>query len=362
MQVPQRSSLVAQVSDTLRQAIQAGEWKELLPTELELCARLQVSRRTMRAALAALQREGFIEIRRPKRTRIVARGRRIQVSSRPKVIGVLCWRPRASLSAFSYPLLSALETRFRTAGYEMVVHSSTGLKHRHLADRLEVLVRNTQAACWLLDSATEAIQRWFMNERIPAVLAGSAYSGVKLPAFNFDYRAICRHAAQTLARLGHRRAVLLAPKTDFAGDLNGAEGFREGWDESGSAVQARLVATHDGSVAGIQRVLDGLLESATPPTAVLVAYSMHALTVLSHLLKRRRDVPNDISLICRDDDECFAHITPSIARYRFDPDAYASRLGRAILQFAGTGTSVPRETLLFPRFHRGESLAPPRSG
>src|ERR1043165_7005307 len=61
-QLPQRVSLVAQVSDIIRARLQTGEWSARLPSERYLSDHLQVSRSTLRSALHALREEGLIEI------------------------------------------------------------------------------------------------------------------------------------------------------------------------------------------------------------------------------------------------------------------------------------------------------------
>src|SRR5687768_15280 len=67
---PRRISLVAQAGDALREAIAAGHWQGRLPGERDLCEVLRVSRYTLRAALANLQREGIIAVR-PRGHRLI---------------------------------------------------------------------------------------------------------------------------------------------------------------------------------------------------------------------------------------------------------------------------------------------------
>ena len=68
--LPQRVSLVTQTAQSLRESMLAGHWHGHLPGERELCARLQVSRHTLRAALQMLQREGSLEVADRQRRRI----------------------------------------------------------------------------------------------------------------------------------------------------------------------------------------------------------------------------------------------------------------------------------------------------
>lgn len=75
MSGPRRSKpRYAELGDALQAAIEKGEYPvgTLLPTELELCERYQVSRHTARAALAQLISAGLVDRRPGAGTRVIA--------------------------------------------------------------------------------------------------------------------------------------------------------------------------------------------------------------------------------------------------------------------------------------------------
>ena len=72
-QVPRRASLVAQTVTIIRDEIRAGRWRKWMPGEHELCGLLHVSRRTLRAALKQLQREGLLRATQGQRREIVSK-------------------------------------------------------------------------------------------------------------------------------------------------------------------------------------------------------------------------------------------------------------------------------------------------
>ena len=74
MQVVKRVPVVQQVVDSLKDFITSGEIQtgEKLPPEMELCAKLNVGRGTVREAIRVLQATGFVEMR-PGRGAFVAR-------------------------------------------------------------------------------------------------------------------------------------------------------------------------------------------------------------------------------------------------------------------------------------------------
>jgi LacI family transcriptional regulator len=239
------------------------------------------------------------------------------------------------------------------------LHTNLRFSAARLEERLEKLVRETPTACWLLIRSSEKVQTWFAARKIPAFVFGSRYEGVSLSSFDLDHRAICRHAAQVLLRLGHRRILLLGSASPLAGDVHSEEGFQEAFERGGHENALPSVIHHDGTVDGIRRALDAQFHLAKPPTAVVVRGSSSALTVFSHLVTSGKRVPQDVSLISNTEDKAFFHITPDIARYVVDWNVNLHRVVRAVLQLAEGNPLKPSETLIFPKFHKGESLAPP---
>ena len=56
MKIPVRQSLIAQAAEAIRQGIREGLWRDHLPGERQLPARLTVSRPTLRLALDVLRK------------------------------------------------------------------------------------------------------------------------------------------------------------------------------------------------------------------------------------------------------------------------------------------------------------------
>jgi len=118
-------------------------------------------------------------------------------------------------------------------------------------------------------------------------------------------------------------------------------------------VQAQVVR-HDGTSAGLIKTLRRLMLSARAPTALLVGDSYHYLTASSLLAKLGLSIPEDISLVSRDDDTFLAHLVPAPTRYTADPALYARRLFELILAVREQ-RSAPGLRLQ-PRLVKGESV------
>ncbi len=359
LELPQRHSLVEQLLEILRRKIQRGEWLDRLPSERRLSEELQVSRPTLRAALATLQREKLIRVAHGKKSLICVPSKAIVHHPKSRRIGALVMQPLLMLSHQNVLLFREIQRHVQAAGYQLELHADSRFRGQHPDRFLKSLMQQSRAASWLLLASTSEVQRWFMERKIPALVAGSAHIGINLPSYDVDYRGLARHAAQTFLRMGHRYAVFITPKTDLAGDLASEHGFQEAFPPRRPEDGLPLVVHHDGTVEEIQRLLDRLLNSRTVPTAMLVARPSHVLTVFSYLLRKGIRIPDGIALIARDDEEFLAHISPSIARYVFNEDVYHRRLSKSLLELARTGTLKPRQTVI-PSLQKGETLAPPK--
>lgn len=92
------------------------------------------------------------------------------------------------------------------------------------------------------------------------------------------------------------------------------------------------------------------------PTALFINYSFHYLTVFSVLAGRGYRVPDDVSLLCRDEDVFLSYLEPEPTRYVADPLLFSRKLARMIEAVRNGGLVPRREVRIIPRLQRGASL------
>jgi DNA-binding LacI/PurR family transcriptional regulator len=356
LQLPKRASLISQTADALRQAIEEGVWHEALPGERELADRFQISRPTLREALKILQRDGMVDVAHGKRRRILS-PHPAGGATRRATITAISQDPPHLMSPLSIFYMNELRKHIQKAGLELNVFADRHLRSPSPENLLESQVRNENVACWILLSVTEAVQRWFDEHHLPAIVAGSCYPGVQLPSLDLDYRAVCRHAVGVFLRHGHRRLAFLTQAAKVAGDEASEEGFQQAVNESGHPDATAIFYRHNGTLEDICRKLDRLLRAPSRPTALLVSRPSHLLTALSHLQHSGVRVPRDISLIARDNDPYLNHIVPDLTRYTFRRRHFADRLARLVIQVATTGATPRRQHRIIPQFHPGATVA-----
>jgi DNA-binding LacI/PurR family transcriptional regulator len=349
--LPQRTSLAAQTAEVLREVIASGQWPHWLPGELELMQRMHVSRVTLRAALAVLERENLITGGQGKRREVqqpIAGNIKPQLR---RTVVLLTPAPLHRLPAATVFWMDELREHLDAAGWPLEIHESAAAYRRRPAHALEELAARLAPAGWVIFRSTPEMQRWFSDKGFPAVIAGSVYPNVPLASVDVDYFAGCRHAAGRMLAAGHQRMAILRPDTSLAGDLESVEGFRAGAKDA----QVSEVL-HDATTPGVCLRLDQLFAQSPAPTGLLVFHASHLLTVIGWLQRAGRRVPQDVSVLCRDDEPILDAVIPTPSRYTLNPLLFARKISRAVLGLV-TGGGNPLRSRLLPTFVRGETLA-----
>ncbi|MSU68832.1 MAG: GntR family transcriptional regulator [Opitutaceae bacterium] len=357
--IPHRT-VASQLAVQLRAELEKNTWRDWLPSERVLSRTLQASRNTVRAALEQLKSDGLIEPVRGLGNRVVGKAKSPSLQDQTKTVGVLIPEPIGRLRPLIALWIDELKDLLIEEGYRLRIHEGRQYFQTNPARALERLIGQHPHSAWVLTLSSEAMQRWFARRGAPCLVAGSTYPGVTLPHYDLDYRAICRHAAGVLLRLGHRRLALLNRESRRAGDVDSERGFLEGLRQSTHTDATAEIAYHRDDVESVARALRSLLDRKNPPTALVVSNSYAYLSTASLLAQRGLRVPRDISLISRDDDPFLASLVPEPARYRVDPHSFAKKIVGALLQMLNRSPALRSPAPLLPKFTAGGSTASPK--
>ncbi len=360
--LPQRQSLVAQTVAFLNTQIEAAVWRDWLPSERSLCELLQVSRNTLRAALAQMRQEGRIKSVHGAGNQIVGGAPPSTTRPRARDVALITPEPIERLRPMQSLWIDDMRSLLSERGVRLRVFHGHHYFSANPGRALQKLVSRNPHGCWILMLAGEHVQRWFSKNAIPCIVAGSTHPGIDLPFRDLDHRAMCRHAAGVLLGLGHRRLALVTQKSRRAGDLAGEAGFLEGVRQSRHPDADAVVIYHEESVAGVAQAVRRIFKLEPAPTALLVVHPHYYLAVASRLTQAGVRVPESISLISRDDDPFLSFVVPVAARYVAAPHLMAKSLLRPVLEILEGNPVTQRSSLIMPEFVRGESIAPPRSG
>lgn len=352
--LPPRLSLASQAARVLREQLVHGVWKNQLPGERTLCARLGVSRPTVRAALELLRREGWLEVSQGRATRILQKEN--ASAALASNVALLTPIPLRELPPSVLYWVDELRDKLAADGGQLEVHVARPCFSARPAKALESLTRHSPAAAWVVYLSTEAMQRWFQAQGLPCLVAGSCVPGVKLPSVDVDYRAVCRHAAGWLLAHQRRRIALVLPDVGHIGDLESEQGFLEAFAGKDEKKVSSLVLRHDGTREGIVKVLETTLRGSSKADGFIVARSAHVVTVVTCLQHRGIQLPKEVAVISRDNDPFLEFITPAVTRYASDPAQFARRLSQAAVQLARSGAFPARAIRLMPQWVKGETV------
>jgi LacI family transcriptional regulator len=266
----------------------------------------------------------------------------------PEALGRL--RPSNSL------LIEELQAELFDFGARLQLHNSPVYYRANPNEALARLVEKNHHDCWILMLSHYALQNWFMKQDLPCLICGSIYPGIRLHSVDYDYRAVCRHATGKLIALGHRRIVFLNRRLRAAGDLESEAGLLEGVRTSSQEhVEARVVY-HDDNVESVSPLVKKLIAAPQAPTGIIVANSYCYLSVMSTLARARLRVPEDISLISRDDDPYLSYLDPEPARYIYDGAGLARKIMLQIRSLLKGGITKLDPVRLAARFVEGASM------
>lgn len=352
--LPQRPSLIGEVARVIREGIQKGQWRGTLPGERRLSEEFQVSRPTIQRAVQILAREGWIQNKGRYRRTILTKSPKV-----PEVSGVVAMLTPVPIETMEPHVIIRTDYLRRTiasAGMELVVVHGPRYFSERPALALDGLVREMNAACWLLVRSTREVQMWFDKKKLPAIIMGSSFEGIDLCSVDYDFVPLCNHAIGTFVARGHKKIGFLIDEPKCAGDYYSELAFHEACEKCSAKNIAPLILEHNGTTEGICETLNRAFRLAERPTALLVSHAGAAITMVAHLAQKGVIVGRDYAYICRGNDPVLGYLTPSVARYSYDPARYSRRFMNVIKDLASGLPIANRQVRLMAEFMPAESM------
>ena len=345
-------SIATQVAEAIRSAIAGGAWHQTLPGERQLAERFQVSRKTVRKALATLRGDGLLDTARSRGSVIRRQGRRRTAASQG--VALLLPEPLEVSRPFTALWVNRLMSLLQDSGDPLQILHGAKFFGSNAGGSLARLTATHPARCWILARSNRPLQEWFATSGLPTLIAGSAHPGIPLPSVDVDHRALCRHSAALFLRHGHRQLALFLEHAGHHGDAESEQGFREGVASARDAGEP-LVCRPERSASSIIRELKRLLACKDRPTGLLLANSYSYLTELSYLGSLGLRVPRDLSLISRDEERFLQFVHPTPTYYSTKPAKFAHTLHQALKRIFAGGHD-PFALRIMPDLVQGDSV------
>lgn len=280
---------------------EVGHGQQLMP-ELELCRDLNLSRTTVRKAVASLVEEGLLVRQRGRGSfvhfsRNSAQKRLLAFlvchSSVPGSTDVMMRSAEQRASELGYQLLMANSQNDAGIAFEQVVRLNESRVAGTIVAPLQTLTPEKTTAA-VLHSLRQADQR--------VVLVDEFSADDSIPSICSQNREAMRELTAHLIGLGYKRiAFLSSVRTE--GVIEREEGFRQAMEKHGLDVPPEYfleVAGRDPAVQGTQEV-DVFMAMRKPPEAIVCLHDLIALNVLRRCAERNWQVPNEVAVVGFDD-------------------------------------------------------------
>ncbi|RYD69349.1 MAG: GntR family transcriptional regulator [Verrucomicrobiaceae bacterium] len=351
--LPQRISLTDQVVAAIRADIISARWTAELPSESELCRELQVSRVTLRRALAQLFMEKWIETGGKGRHHRILRVTPKPQAPPSRTIRILIPFPSVRLGSTEHDILTSVSERMEGAGLRTELESLPRVFENFRARTLADLDAKPDTAAWILFYSTKEIQQWFATCGRPTVVAGRVYNNLPLSSIYPDSEAAARHVAGLLHARGHDDVIYLIANLTSLNDRLGADTFIAEARRLG--MRARTVH-YEADNESLGKVLKNAIASKPRPTGYVIGASERSITVLCHLLAAGIRVPAEANVVSLWDDYSLSCTHPTIARYRTDGRILGKHIGKTLLDQLRHGTGKIKTIPVMPEFLAGGTL------
>jgi DNA-binding LacI/PurR family transcriptional regulator len=291
-----------------------------MPGLPSLAAELGVNFKTVDVALHALEAEGLLE------RQGAGRPRRIVAGHTPG---------RRALRVAFLPY----EVAERRVDYIVKLeHELTGDGHQVLTapwamtelgmnmGRIAWMVEGMEADAWIISAGSRELLEWFVARGVPAFALFGRRSGLPLAATGPDKPPTYASATRHLIDLGHRRIVLLTRSVRRLPQPGASEqAFLDALRTAGIQAGPYHLPDWEETPEGFHACLTGLFR-LTAPTALIVDEVAFFFATQQFLAQLGKRVPEDVSLICTDEDPHFDWCRPSIAHFRWDSRPVIQRI------------------------------------
>ena len=208
-------------------------------------------------------------------------------------------------------VLRGAEAAARRAGYRLLVCDSENDPRRereYLEDLVSYRVDGLLVAPASQRSKAGLVP--LLRRGFPFVLIDRSISNMDCDAVQSDNVAGARRLTEHLIAIGHRRIAHLVDSDENSTGRERLQGYREALQAAGIECSDALLFHTSVDRIGGYRAVQSMLATQPWPTAIFAVNNMTAVGAMEALRERGLSVPGDIGLVCFDDVEHLAVLSP----------------------------------------------------
>jgi LacI family transcriptional regulator len=266
----------------------------------------------------------------------IARG---LISQKTQTIGLIV--PDV-VNPFFAPVVRGAESAARKAGYRVLLCNSEGdlrLEREYIEDLVAHRVEGL-----LLAPASDRSRSSIMpllRGGFPLVLIDRTLPDAECDLIVSDNTQGARRLIEHLIAVGHREIAHVTDAEDTSTGRERLRGYRDALDVAGILFQPDLVVRTTVDRIGGYRAAQEILARDRLPTAIFAVNNMTAIGTMEALRERGLSVPKDMGLVCFDDVEHLAILSPILTVIDQPAETFGS-LGAQLLLERVTGKASSR--------------------
>jgi LacI family transcriptional regulator len=272
----------------------------------------------------------------------IARG---LISQKTQTIGIIV---PDIVNPFFAPVVRGAESTARKAGYRVLLCNSEGdlrLEREYIEDLVAHRVEGLLLAPASDRSRSSILS--LLRGGFPLVLIDRALPDADCDLIVSDNVQGARRLIEHLIAIGHREIAHVSDAEDTSTGRERLRGYREALEAAGIPFQPELVIRTTVDRIGGYRAAQEILARDPLPTAIFAVNNMTAVGTMEALRERGLSVPKDMGLVCFDDVEHLAVLSPILTVIDQPAETFGS-LGVQLLleRMSGKASSRPRRIIL----------------
>jgi LacI family transcriptional regulator len=272
----------------------------------------------------------------------IARG---LISQKTQTIGIIV---PDIVNPFFAPVVRGAESAARKAGYRVLLCNSEGdlrLEREYIEDLVAHRVEGLLLAPASDRSRSSMLS--LLRGGFPLVLIDRALPDADCDLIASDNAQGARRLIEHLIAIGHREIAHVSDAEDTSTGRERLQGYREALEAAGIPFQPELVIRTTVDRIGGYRAAQEILARDPLPTAIFAVNNMTAVGTMEALRERGLSVPKDMGLVCFDDVEHLAVLSPILTVIDQPAETFGS-LGVQLLleRMSGKASSRPRRIIL----------------
>lgn len=175
-----------------------------------------------------------------------------------------------------------------------------------------------------------------------AVLLGCSFQNLQFPQISTDHAASAELGTSYLLKNSHRRIALILDSGLPSDTRNETvSGYKTSLSAANVWIEEQLVLYAD---EGLERQLSDLADAGID--AVICQNGRIANEAVRVLTRKNHGIPEDISVLCLEDSELMARMSPAVSSIGIDVERMAGMAMDALISQISTGQKLPFSTVL----------------